>query len=453
MMLSIRMRFIAVSLASVTLAMVLTAWVFYNLFAYNLQKRIDAELAGHINWIAGLLAFEADGRLKTPSSPSDNRFYEAYSGLYWQIEDPSRKQQLRSPSLFDFALPLPDDRHETGSIHRYRLPGPDDSEVDVQERQIIVASPGGPRTLRVAVGIDASELDKAKRDFIMALLPYLAVLGMLLVVMSALQLSFGLRPLAGIAKDMARIRNRKADQLSGPYPAELQDLVLQLNELLLAQGKAMETARGRASDLAHGLKTPLTILANDALTLREKGETEIADELEQLVHDMQAHVQHELARSRIAQSPRQRRSDADVTQTLNDIIRTLKRTADGERLDWALSAMPGIMVPVDPQDLRELLGNLLENAGKWANTTVRATVVSFGRDLLVMIDDDGPGVDPDKITLMTKRGTRLDDGKPGTGLGLTIAKDITDVYGIDLLLENRPEGGFRVTLRLPGVSG
>jgi signal transduction histidine kinase len=449
-MLSIRLRFIAVSLASVTLAMVLTAWVFYNLFAYNLQKRIDAELAGHINWIVGLLAFEADGRLKTPSSPSDNRFYEAYSGLYWQIEDLARKQRLRSPSLFDYALPLPDDKHETGSIHRYRLPGPDNTEVDVQERQIIVAAPGGPRTLRIAVGIDASELDKANRDFIMALLPYLAILGLLLVVMSVLQLSFGLRPLAAIAKDMVSIRQRKVDQLSGPYPAELQDLVTQLNELLQAQGKAMEMARGRASDLAHGLKTPLTILANDALTLREKGENEIADELEQLVTDMQAHVQHELARSRIAQSPRLRRSDADITKTVQDIIRTLKRTAEGELLDWPVSAMPGIMVPVDPQDLRDLLGNLLENAAKWARTTVKTIVLNAGNDLLVLIEDDGPGVDPEKIAIMTKRGMRLDYGKPGTGLGLTIAKDITDVYGIDLHLENRPEGGFRVTLRLPG---
>ncbi len=450
-MLSIRVRFIAVSLASVTLAMVLTAWVFYNLFAFNLQKRIDAELAGHINRIVGLLDFEADGRLKTPDSPADNRFYEAYSGLYWQIEDPSRNLRLRSPSLFDYALPLPDDRHETGSIHRYRLPGPDNSDVDVQERQIIVAAPGGPRTLRVAVGIDASELDTANRDFIFALLPYLAILGLLLVVMSALQLSFGLRPLAAIAKDMARIRQRKADHLSGPYPAELQDMVTQLNELLQAQTKAMETARGRASDLAHGLKTPLTILANDALTLREKGETGIADELEQLVSDMQAHVQHELARSRIAQTPRQRRSDADITKTVHDIIRTLKRTAEGELLDWPVSATPGIMVPVDPQDLRELLGNLLENAGKWASTTVKTAVLHAGPDLLVVIEDDGPGVDPEKIAIMTERGTRLDHGKPGTGLGLTIAKDITDVYGIDLVLENRPEGGFRVTLRLPST--
>jgi len=444
---SIRTRFIVVSLVSVTIALSLAAWFLVALFADNYEKRIDTELTGHINRLAGSLEFAADGTLKKPESPADNRFHQAYGGLYWQIDDEARSVEFRSPSLFDYALPLPDDKHALGAIHRYHLKGPENGDVIVQERVVEVAAPGGTRIFRIAVAIDASVLKDAKDSFARAIIPYVAALAVFLVAMSVVQLMIGLRPLSAIARDLDDVRERRSQTLPGPYPAELSGLVNQLNRLLLAQASAIDKARTRASDLAHGLKTPLTILSNNAQTLHDSGQTEMADELEQLSGAMLSHVNHELARARIAHSPEHRRSDADAPKLVNDLIRTLKRTEDGERLAWSVDLPQALTLPIDPNDFRDLIGNLLENACKWAHARV---TVSASRDAWgwqIVITDDGPGVDKDKLSQLTTRGVRLDHQKPGTGLGLAIAQEIASVYGLELALANGDTGGLRVTVK------
>jgi signal transduction histidine kinase len=444
-MMSLRARFFFVSVASVTVALLLALWFLVTLFADSYGRRIDAELTSHGNTLAGALTFGPDGALVVPNGPADNRFQQPYGGLYWQIDDPDRKAVLRSPSLFDVALPLPDDPHPPGAIHRYRLPGPEGKDVIVQERAVIAAAPGGARTIRITVAINADVLDEARSAFAWEILPYIAGLAVFLVLMSVAQLRIGLAPLDRVAADVDAVTRRKAERLPGPYPRELTGLVAQVNRLLDAQASAMEKARRRASDLAHGLKTPLTVLANDALTLREKGEAEIADELDRLSESMLAHVDHELARSRIAQSPDQRRSDAEPAKIAGDIVRTLKRTERGEALDWTVAIPPDLSLPIDPHDLRELLGNLLENAAKWARRSVSLRWVGSS----LVIEDDGPGVAEARLPDLTDRGLRLDHRVPGSGLGLAIVKEIATVYGLSLALENRARGGFRATIGFP----
>ena len=445
-MISIRTRFIIVSLISVTTALSFASWFLVALFADNYEKRIDTELTSHINRLAGALEFTPEGNLKTPESPADNRFYKAYGGLYWQIDDAARHTELRSPSLFDYALPLPADRHTVGAIHRYHLKGPEGGDVIVQERVLQFAAAGGPRVIRIAVAIDASVLDNAKGDFARAIIPYVAALAVFLVAMSVAQLMIGLRPLSTIASDLDDVRERRSQTLPGTYPRELSGLVGQLNRLLLAQASAIDKARSRASDLAHGLKTPLTILSNNAQKLEDKGETEMAGELDHLARQMLAHVNHELARARIAHSPEQRRSDADAPRLIADLIRTLKRTEDGERLDWVTDVPQTLMLPLDPNDFRDLIGNLLENASKWARARVSVTASAHQHGWQIVITDDGPGVAEDKLSQLTTRGLRLDHQRPGSGLGLAIVQEIATVYGIDLHLENEAQGGLRVTL-------
>ncbi|MBL0372107.1 HAMP domain-containing histidine kinase [Rhizobium sp. KVB221] len=451
-MISIRTRFIIVSLISVTVALSLASWFLVALFADNVEKRIDTELTGHINRLAGSLEFKSDGTLQRPESPADNRFYQAYSGLYWQIDDPARGTDLRSPSLFDYALPLPADEHSPGTVHRYHLKGPEGSDVIVQERALIVAAPGGGRTIRIAVAVDASVLNDAKDSFARAIIPYVAALAVFLVAMSVVQLMIGLRPLSAIAGDLNDVRERRSQTLKAPYPAELSGLVSQLNHLLVAQANAIEKARARASDLAHGLKTPLTVLSNNALTLHDKGETEMAAELDQLAESMLAHVNHELARARIAHSPEQRRSDAPVGKIIDDLVRTLKRTEDGEKLDWKTVVPRDLTLPIDPQDFRDLIGNLLENAAKWARTCVSVTATSRPQGWTITIVDDGPGVAEDKLSQLTTRGLRLDHQKPGSGLGLAITQEIASVYGLELQLENSGDSGLCVTIAGPGIA-
>lgn len=443
---SIRGRFLIVSAASVFLAMVLATLVFVSIFTRNLERRIDEELTGHINLFAGTLRFAPDGGLELPDRPADRRFTEPYGGLYWQVEDDQNKRQLRSPSLWDYGLPLPADMHEPGVVHRYTLPGPDGGDLIVQERQIIVAAPEGPRPLRVAVAIDESVLAEARRAFTLDIIPFMAVLAAFLIAASLAQLTFGLRPVSSVSEGLNRIRERKAERLTGRFPKELQGVVDAVNHLLDAQSVIIQKARTRSADLAHGLKTPLTVVANDAATLKERGQTEIGDELAHLAGVMQAHVDRELARSRIAATAELRASDADLAVAVDRIVRTLKRTPRGGALDWHVNVPPAVTVEVDPHDLEELLGNILDNAVKWARSTI--TVILCGDEARprLVIEDDGPGADPAGLTQMMERGVRLDSQKPGTGIGLSIVKDIASVYDLAIQLTNRDEGGLRVSV-------
>lgn len=443
---SIRGRFLIVSAASVFLAMVLATIVFVSIFTRNLERRIDEELTGHINLFAGTLRFAPDGSLDLPDRPADRRFTEPYGGLYWQVEDDRNKRQLRSPSLWDYALPLPADMHEPGVVHRYTLPGPDGGNLIVQERQIIVAAPEGPRPVRVAAAIDDSVLAEARRVFTLDIIPFMVVLAAFLIAASLAQLTFGLRPVSSVSEGLNRIRERKAERLTGRFPKELQEVVAAMNRLLDAQSVIIQKARTRSADLAHGLKTPLTVVANDAATLKERGQTEIGDELAHLASVMQAHVDRELARSRIAATAELRASDADLATAVDRIVRTLKRTPRGGDLAWQVDVPPAVTVEVDPHDLEELLGNILDNAVKWARSTISVRVCRDAAGHRLVIEDDGPGADPAGLKLMMERGIRLDSQKPGTGIGLSIVKDIASVYDLTIEITNRDAGGLRVSV-------
>ncbi|SMD02838.1 HAMP domain-containing sensor histidine kinase [Rhizobium sp. RU36D] len=443
---SIRGRFLLVSVTSVLVALLLASLVLISLFTRSLEARIDQELTSHVNNLAGSLRFAADGTLELPDRPIDRRFEEAYGGLYWQVEDDGKAQRLRSASLWDYALPLPGDEQETGAVHRYRLPGPEGHDLIVQERKITFAAPGGARAIRIAAAMDASVVDQASRGFAMDLIPYMSALAAFLIAASLAQLTFGLKPIASVSQALDRIRERKAERMTGPFPAELQGVVNAVNQLLDAQTKLFEKARSRAADLAHGLKTPLTVLSNDAATLRERGETDIADELAHLASVMQAHVNHELARSRIVGNAAMRQSDADLGVSIARLVRTLKRTPQGEALHWDIAIPEGTTVALDPQDLSELLGNLMENASKWSRTTVSVRATQDAGTTRLVIEDDGPGVDPADLKTMRERGKRLDLTTQGTGIGLAIVSDIAEVYGLGLTIENVDTGGLRVSL-------
>ncbi|MBR0554722.1 HAMP domain-containing histidine kinase [Ciceribacter sp. L1K23] len=443
---SIRGRFLLVSLVTVVLALSLAGIAFVELFTRTFEKRIDEELADHGTNIAGGIRFSAEGSLTLPDRPVDARFNEPYGGLYWQIVDDRTSEQLRSPSLWDYTLPLPADSHETGEVHRYHLEGPEQSTVLVQERKVIVAAPDGQHPVRIAVGIDVAAVAKARSSFATDLFPYMVALAAFLIAASLVQLIIGLRPLSSVSEGLNRVRERRAERLTGQYPAELQEVVGAVNSLLDAQQLIIDKARSRAADLAHGLKTPLTILSNDAATLHDKGETQIADELAHLADVMRAHVDHELTRSRIAANAGLRRSDASPARCIDNIIRTLKRSPQGETLSWIARVPDDLTVPVDPNDLQEMLGNVLENAMKWARHEIIVEAETDDRAPRLRILDDGPGVPPEQIDAIMHRGVRLDMQTPGSGIGLSIVREIGEIYGIGVAIENRKTGGLSVTL-------
>ena len=444
---SIRLRFVLVSLLSVAAALSLAAFVFVELFTRSIEHRLDQELTDHLNNIAGQIEFDPDGSFDMPDRQTDIRFSTPYGGLYWQMTDDRRGTQLRSASLWDYTLPLPDDPQEAGIIHRYTLAGPDAATLLVQERKIIAKAPDGERPLRLAVAIDTASVTEARRAFVADIIPYLLALAAFLVAASLAQLTFGLKPLSAIGEGLDRIRARQATRLTGPLPGELKPMVDAMNRLLDDQDALIARARTRAADLAHGLKTPLTVLANDADTLKERGESEIGEELAHLASVMRNHVDRELARSRIAATASLRSADADLEQAVAMIVRTLKRTPHGERLAWDVRVPVSLKLGVDPSDLQELIGNLVENAVKWARTKITIEAATDPDGVTLTVADDGPGVGENDLKRMTERGVRLDTRIAGTGIGLSIVSDIAEVYGIDVDIANGETGGLRVTLR------
>ena len=441
--LSIRSRFLIVSLVTVPFALTLAAFFMISVFGSGLERRLDTELTGHVNALAATLHFASDGRLERPVDLSDRRSTQAYGGLYWQIGDTISPARFRSQSLWDYTLPLRPDPPTSDGTRRYDIAGPNSSVLMMQQRQIQLMTPTGLRTLQIAVAIDRKPVEDARFGFAMDIFPYLAGLAVFLVGASGIQVFFGLRPLGALTGDLDRIRERRGGRLEGVLPAEFGPVEVAVNRLLDAQAQSLAKARARAGDLAHGLKTPLTVLSNDALTLRGKGEMEMANEIERLVQLMRGHVDGELARSRIVANADMRQSDAAMGKIVGQIVRTLQRTPKGEMLEWHIDLGEPCEVPLDPHDLRELVGHVVENAVKWTAGEIK---VSW-KDRRLEVQDNGPGVDPQKIVSITERGVRLDTKVPGSGLGLSIVQEICGVYDLALVIENRQGKGLSVIIQ------
>mgnify|MGYP001195908155 CR=1 FL=1 len=449
---SLRLRLLLAAAISVGLALVLAGFGLVALFDRHVERRVNAELHTFVNQIASGVDFAVGGVPQLNQPLADPRFERPYGGLYWQIVDEHGDAQ-RSRSLWDYVLQLPAPEGEIGKPQRYALPGPQGKMLHAYERRIVFPATSGDRTLRIVVAVDQHELDNARDEFVEDIAPALSVLALILVAAAWVQVNVGLKPLEAVRQGFAAIRTRRAHRLERDFPDEIMPLVIEVNDLLDVQDQTVERARMRAADLAHGLKTPLTILAHDAEKLRRKGLGEMAGEIEGLVKAMQRHVDHELARVRVAANSRRQEATADLAKVLNGIVGAIKRSPHGEKCAWDLEMEAIGPVAIDANDLTELLGNLVDNAAKWATSEVRIRAAQDGAMAHVMVEDDGPGVPPQAIDELGKRGVRLDERVAGTGLGLAIVRELIEAYGGSLTLSNRAladreVGGFRAEIRL-----
>ncbi|TDQ82355.1 signal transduction histidine kinase [Dongia mobilis] len=449
---SLRLRLLLAAAISISLALVLAGFGLVALFDRHVTRRVDAELHTFLNQIVAALEFTADGRAEMRRPLADPRFQQPYGGLYWQIVDPASGDMQRSRSLWDVALDLPPAAAEPGRPQIYDLAGPNGTTLRVYERRLTFER-GAGQELRFAIAMEEGEIALARREFAAEIGPALVLLALVLTAAFWVQVNIGLKPLEAMRRAVQAVRTGQAQRLDAEMPDEIQPLVTEVNELLNAQEENVARARARAGDLAHGLKTPLTVLANDARKLRESGQGEIAGEIEQLVARMRRHVDHELARVRLAAHAGTRRpardsGRADLLRAVTGLAEALKRSPKGETLTWELAFEAPAMVAIDPHDLTELLGNLMDNAMKWAREMVRVETAGNGAEVVIRILDDGPGVPPAALAALGERGLRLDEQVAGTGIGLAIARELLDAYGGSLILANRLEGGFSAEVRL-----
>lgn len=276
------------------------------------------------------------------------------------------------------------------------------------------------------------------------------VAGLACMVAGVLVARRGLRPFGLLREKLARVRSGQERRVDGgAYPSEVQPLLDDLNALLEDREKAVKRAFATAGDLAHGLKTPLALLAQEADRMGAAGYREAADGIGHQVERMSRHVNFHLARARAAASGAAGAAPCEVASCAEALVRTLGKLYAGRKLEISSSTAPELFVRVQREDLDEILGNLLDNACKWASSKVALESAPDGELLIITVDDDGPGLAPPLRTMVLERGVRMDQAAPGSGLGLAIVRDLTELYGGAITLEESPLRGLRARVTLP----
>ena len=373
----------------------------------------------------------------------DQRFLEPYSGLYWQISGPG-VEPFRSRSLWDRALKEPVGGSED-KVKVYDSVEFDGEEIRVAGRNIIL--PLSKVTWRFQVAQDRKELDAQIGTIRSTLAWSFALLALGLIAMAALQTVYGLWPLRALRQSIADMRSGRSQRVeSAELPSEVAPLVIELNGLLEHNERQAEEARRHAGNLAHALKTPLTVIMNAATAQAD----DLSDTVIREASTMRRQVDHHLARARAVGRRGSAHSRADVWPSLESVERAVARLYDKVRLD--MDGDKTLAVHVERQDLDEMLGNLIENAAKYGGGSLFVTVSKVDDMVDIAIEDDGPGISAEDREKLFNRGARLDSTKPGTGLGLAIVRDVAEIYGGSIALEESEDmGGLLARLRLPAA--
>ncbi|MEC9367718.1 MAG: ATP-binding protein, partial [Pseudomonadota bacterium] len=419
----------------------------------SFNARLDALLTG----LVAASAADDTGRPKRPDL-SGQAFQQPFSGWYWQIKTAGANEPLHiSNSLLDQTLKLPSEGGIAPDEHNVRrgvMPGPEGQRLRILEREIAFASIPGNPVYSYAVAGDASEIEYDVGQFTTLLATALFLLGLGLVAAMAFQVRFGLRPLRAVRKGLAAIRSGEAQRLEGDLPEEIAPLQEELNALIRANHDVVERARTHVGNLAHALKTPLSVITNEARGKRAP----LARKVVEQADVMRAQITHHLDRARMAASAGAIHSATPIDPVFSALMRALERIYEEKGLTFTSDWPTDAVFQGEKHDLEEMVGNLLDNACKWANSEVALKIMRLrpARSegplrLAVFVDDDGPGLSRKKRESALKRGRRLDESKPGSGLGLSIVSDLAHVYKGTFKLKESPMGGLRARLELPEV--
>lgn len=445
---SLRLRLIGAAALGVIVALAISGILLARIFTQHVEARADAELNNHLNQIAAALEIGTDGALHVAVAPADPRFDVPGSGLYWQVDQAAGSRQ-RSRSLWDQVLALPDDHLPDGIVHRHDVDGPGHTRLRVIERRLAIGPDPNPIPVRLSVALDRAEIEKAGGEFRKVLFWSLLVLGLALLAALWVQVRVGLQPLAALRGALNRVRDGASQRVEGRFPTEVKPLVDDMNALLDRERRNIERARERAADLAHGFKTPLSVLSAVSRELARDGRAATAREIETQIDVMGRHVRRELARARTVGTAAVGRTMTAVAPIVDRVTRALQRIAADRSLDWQVQVEPEAMFPGDENDLLEIIGNLADNAAKWATSRVVIDATRQGETLSLTIADDGAGIPAGTEADALRRGRRLDESTDGSGLGLSIVTKMVEAHGGKIKLERAAIGGLQVRISVP----
>ncbi|NML27314.1 ATP-binding protein [Zoogloea dura] len=457
---SLRVRLFAATVMGLAVALALAGVVLHGLFREHVLLQFQIGLGQQLDQLTARLGVDAQGRPAIdPQALSDPRWQQPYSGLYWQIDEvaPDGRGHTavrRSRSLWDDQLVVPGDGLVDGALHVHEVPGPRDSQLLLLERTVRPAEQPEARW-RLLVGADLKDTRAAVERFGQVLGVSLAILFALLVLAAVAQLWVGLRPLRRLQGDLQALQEARATTLGGPYPSEIQPLVDDFNRVLEQNHCVVERARTQAGNLAHALKTPLAVLDQAAARARSGPEAALARLVGEQVGLARRQVDWHLARARMSATRRLPGQRCAVPACVQGLVRVMEKVHADRGLVIRVEDAPAVYFAGEEQDLQEMLGNLLDNACKWARSRVGVRITRDEQAqparLSVHIEDDGPGIADARMTEVLARGARLDESVPGSGLGLAIVQELAGLYGGSLQLRRGPAGGLAVVLELPAV--
>jgi len=458
---SLALRLFVSATAWTVIILLVTGFVLASLYRDAVERSFDRRLNVFLRTLVAEVAAPDDSPERPTQALGEPEFDLPLSGWYWQLTRlNSDKPEVRSSrSLWDSGLPHLSDQNVPASddgTRRAYVQGPEDQRLRLIERTVDLGEDG--RYL-VAVAGDSQEIDDEMRAFDRAIIVTFVILAAVLLLTTMFQVRFGLAPLKRISEGLAAIRAGIAERLAGHFPVEIEPLAREINALIEANREIVERARTHVGNLAHALKTPLSVMVNEAAA---RGDDPLAVKVREQTGIMRDQVGRHLDRARIAARATVVGTVTDVGPVVTGLTRTMEKIYHPRGIAIDLSAPEGVRFRGERQDLEEMLGNLVDNACKWAQARVSIEVTSGQADaaagpdaaqsvVRIAVDDDGPGLSPAEREKVARRGQRLDETKPGSGLGLSIVLELAALYGGGLALSTAPIGGLRAELVLPAA--
>jgi signal transduction histidine kinase len=456
---SLALRLFVTAAAWVLVVLPIAGWIIFASYRNEMLKGIDRSIL----YILRVVISDADegggeGPVPPKSAWGEGLFEIKHSGWYWQIQplDGKPAKTLRSLSLADDGLPLPSENGAEPDETQIRsdvLAGPANQKLLVKE--IVHQFGRGPSAQRysVAVGTSLSEVENNLAEFRFRLIQAFALAGVGLLAATLFQVRFGLFPLSRMEHGLAAIRSGEASKLDGELPSEIRPLQQELNALLKSNQEIVERARTHVGNLAHALKTPLAVLINEA----RKDASPLARKVIEQADTMTSQVNLYLDRARMAARIGVIGRVTEVGPVAESLVRALDRLYREKELSYSIDCPADVRFQGERHDLEEMLGNLLDNASKWARSRVGVVVApvaipgngAAGGWLEIRVEDDGPGLTSEQLAEPITRGRRLDETKPGSGLGHSIIADLAYCYNGKFELARSEAGGLSARLTLP----
>lgn len=454
---SLALRLFLSASAWMVVILLSTGIVLSTLYRHAVERAFDQRLGVYLRTLVADLAAPEEGAGKFPQSLGEPLFALPLSGWYWQVTrlDTGKHEVRSSRSLWDRGLAhLQDDGIATGAggAREGYVGGPENQRLRLVERNIDLGEDG---IYLVAVAGDAAEITEETRSFDRALAITFGILAVVLLLTTLFQVRFGLAPLKRISEGIAAIRAGGAERLAGEFPEEIAPLARETNALIDANKEIVERARTHVGNLAHALKTPLSVMVNEASARsRDPFATKVLEQAE----IMRDQVARHLKRARLVARLTVIGSVTDIAPVATALARTMAKIHRDRGIAVDVRAEEGVRFRGERADLEEMIGNLVDNACKWAATRVvieaageRGGPANAEATVRIVVDDDGPGLSPSERAEAAMRGRRLDETKPGSGLGLSIVTELAALYGGGLALGTAPLGGLRAELTLPGA--